>query len=112
MARDTPLKFVGMIRERHKARKAKRRAKLRGLLGGGGGTADSLPGGAMIGGLGGIISGHQGSGGGAFGIAANLFGAKPKATEAGVPEHSHDVEDTDVESPMAKKLKFGRKKNK
>ena len=47
-----------------------------------------------------------------WGAAASLFGAKPKAEEAGVPPHSHDVEDTDVESPMAKKLKFGRKKKK
>ena len=112
MARNTPLKFMGMIRERHKARKAQRRAKLKGLLGGGGGTADSLPGGAkpMVGGLGGIIvGGHQGSGG-MWGAAASLFGAKPKAEEAGVPPHSHDVEDTDVESPMAKKLKFGKGK--
>ena len=110
MARDTPLKFIGQLRERHKARKAQRRAKIKGLLGGGGGTADSIPGGLIGGGLGGIIGGgHQGSGG-MWGAAANLFGTKPKAEEAGVPPHSHDVEDTDVESPMAKKLKFGKNK--
>ena len=114
MARDTPLKFVGMIRERHKARKAKRRAKLRGLLGGGGGTADSLPGaaGGMIGGLGGFITGHKSSGG-VFGGGLMMGPLKPRAEEAGVPEHSHDVQDTDEsESPMVKKLKFGRKKKK
>jgi len=112
MARDTPLKFVGTIRERHKARKAKRREKLRGLLGGGGGTADSLPGGIIGGGLGGFIAGHKGSGG-VFGGGLMMGPLKPRAEEAGVPEHSHDVQDTDEsESPMVKKLKFGRKKKK
>lgn len=108
MPRNTPLKFIGVLRQRHHDRKAQRREKLRGLLGGGG-TADSLPGGIAGSGLGGIIGAQQGGGVGAFGIAARLFGGKPKAEDAGVPPHSHDVEDTDVESPMAKKLKFGRK---
>ena len=111
MPRNTPLRFIGKLRQRHHERKANRRAKLRGLLGGGGGTADSLPGGMVAGGmLGGFGAGGSSGGGGMFGVAHDIFGAKPKATEAGVPEHSHVIEDTDAESPMAKKLKFGRKK--
>ena len=93
MPRNTPLKFVGRIAANRMAEKlAQRRQEAMG---------DAIS----------PISGIMPKvmfGGAA--IASKLFGGKPKAEDAGVPPHSHDVEDTDAESPMAKKLKFGRKK--
>ena len=103
MPRNTPLKFVGRIAARRMAeRLAQRRQEAMG---------DDVP---PISGLSGIINRASGPmglfGGAAAGLASKLFSRKPKAVDAGVPPHSHDVEDTDVESPMDKKLKFGRKK--
>tara|TARA_Y100000361_G_C11111858_1_gene318051 strand:- start:143 stop:448 length:306 start_codon:yes stop_codon:yes gene_type:complete len=101
MPRNTPLKFVGQIAAKRMAEKlAQRRQEAMG---------DDAP---PISGLSGIINRVSRPKGlfGGVSLASRLFSRKPKAEDAGVPPHSHDVEDTDVESPMAKKLKFGRKK--
>lgn len=108
MPRNTPLRFMGVLRQRHQERKAQRREKLMGVreaMQSSGGPNLTMP-------FSGAGGSSGGGGGGLFGLAHDIFAAKlkPKATEAGVPEHSHDIDDTDVESPMAKKLKFGRKK--